>query len=159
MNLVHHLSEVDSLKLGTSQVDAVYLGNDLVWSALPEVAISNQTIQDYSDVPVDAVATYTLNSDGTNGFLGEWLVKGQANDCEVRATQVSDVSTGIGTSISGTLNTWLNLGTSRSWSATATNDFGNTSRVWTLDLEIRRVVDGVVLDTARIILDAAATIP
>lgn len=159
MPLVHYLTEVADLKLGNTQVGALYLGINLVWSAEPEVSIANRTITATTDVPADAVASYTLNSNGLNGFVGEWLTKGQANECEVRATQVSDVSSGVGTSVSGTLNTWMNLGTTRTWSATATNDFSNSSRTWTIDLEIRRTSDNLVLDTARIILDASAALP
>lgn len=153
MPLIHNVTEVDDLKLGTAQVDALYHGNNFVWSAEPEVAISNQTILNQQDNPTTAVATYTLNSDGTNGFPSEWLTKGFADDCEVQATQFS-ISLATGGSTSGTLNTWLNLGTTRSWSLTQVAGAGTRASEWVIDVSIRRVSDLLVLDTARITLQA-----
>lgn len=127
--------------------------------AAPVVAISNQTLADAQDQPADAVATYELNSSGSNGFPGEWLTGGgTTSDYEVFATTFSDTITGPGTSISGTVGAWLNLGTTRAWSAFATAN-GNSQRVWVIDLTIRRVSDLVTMDTARITLDASTANP
>lgn len=122
------------------------------------VSIADRTILVDATPPADAVATYSLNSDGTNGFGGEWLTGGTASNYEVQAVQFSDDTVGTGTSVSGTLNTYMNLGTTRSWSASATNNGANTSRTWVLDLTIRRVSDSVVMDTARITLQATTTL-
>lgn len=122
------------------------------------IAISDQTLADAQDQPADAVATYELNSSGSNGFPGEWRTGGASADYEVFASTFSDTTTGPGTSISGTVGAWMNLGTTRSWSAFATAN-GNSQRVWVIDLTIRRVSDAVVMDTARITLDASTANP
>lgn len=83
------------------------------------------------------------NGTGTNEFYaGEWLVSGGASDFEVRATLVS------GTLNSGTLDTWLNCGTSRSWNKFYAGVGGQTC-VLTIEL---RPVGGAVMDSATITL-------
>lgn len=121
------------------------------------IAISNQSIINSQDSPADAFANYSLNSDGTNGFVGEWRTGGASADYEVFATTFSDTSSGAGGIISGTIGAWENLGTTRSWSVSVTSN-SNSSRVWVIDLTIRRVSDLVVMDTARITLDAAVSL-
>lgn len=107
--------------------------------------------------PADSSITYALNNDKSiTGPGGVWLTGEAVGDYEVRATQVSDTGTGSGTSVSGTLNTWMNLGTSRAWSVFATAN-GNSSRRWVLTIEIRRVSDLVVVDTATIDIEASTS--
>lgn len=107
--------------------------------------------------PADSTNTYGLNADGTiTGPGGNWLTGGSSSDYEVRATQVSDTITGTGTSATGTLNTWMNLGTNREWTVAATGA-GNTGRRWVLTIEIRRASDLVVLDSATIDIEATTS--
>lgn len=123
------------------------------------VSIDNYTSTVDEIQPVDASNTYALNSDKTiSGPGGVWLTGESVGDFEVRATQVSDTITGAGTSATGTLNTWMNLGTSRSWTVAATAN-GTSARRWVLTIEIRRVSDLVVVDTATIDIEASTSNP
>lgn len=118
------------------------------------VAISNQDIHDTTIGPT-AEAQYTLALSGaassvTSGggsvpISGEWLTSGSSSDFEVRATIVS------GSVTSGTIGSWENLGTTRTW----TRDRGaiGISTV-VLTIEIRNATSMVVLDTAEITLTA-----
>lgn len=153
---VHHgASAVNTFKVGTAQVDKLYLGTTEVWASYvaATASISDLTVDDQADSPTDAYAAYSLNSDGTG-----WLTGGDANDCEVLATQVSDTTSGAGTSRSGFLDVWLALDSTRTWSVSATAN-ANTGRTWVIDLTIRRISDMVVLDTARITLSASTSLP
>lgn len=97
-----------------------------------------------------SLAQYQLNSDGsiyTNpaGSLvaaGTWTsFAATAGDYESRMTIVSGGVSG------GTIGTWENLGTTRTWSRNAASGFSDSVN---LTLEIRRASDGVVLDSKSI---------
>jgi hypothetical protein len=118
------------------------------------VAISDQDAQNFSRAGLGgaATATYELNSNGaayrTNGqgtlvsISGEWLTAGSASQFDAYATW-----SGTGGSIGGSATgTWLNLGSTRNWTLTVTNDF----RERTLTVQIRLASSGSVLDTASI---------
>lgn len=123
-----------------------------------QVEITNQSIIDDGDAGGGTgLARYWLYSDGTAGyetnwgtpqsglFSGEWRLSGASSDYEARATTVS----GTGT---GTTGSWLLLSTSRSWTKIkATTGYAE----WVLTMEIRRVSDSTVLDTATITLGAS----
>lgn len=125
------------------------------------VAISNQS-PTASNVglggPRSATASYTLNSAGgavvnSTPVSGEWLASGAASGYDVRATLAS------GTSPSGSaVGSWLNLGTTRAWSLTASAGFAGASQVLlcTLTVEIRDASTLAVLDTATISISATA---
>ena len=85
-------------------------------------------------VTVDSATTYQYN----------WITSFPTTNYDVRATIVS------GTFTSGTAGSWLNLGTTRSWSRNAT--IGNIQTV-TADFEIRNATTLVVLATAQITLE------
>lgn len=89
---------------------------------------------------------------GTTDYPNEWqnpVGGATASDYEVRATEVSQ--TGVATR-TGTMNTWLNLGTDRTWTLTANNPSQGV-RTWVIDFEIRDVATSTVQATARITLD------
>lgn len=119
------------------------------------ISISDRTNGAYN---VDAVATaaYRLGSDGIvyggeNGgyyFIENWITpqSGMA-DYEALATVTS------GTLSSGTAGTWLNLGTTQTWTRTKGGASSGTSTV-TFTVQIRKVGTTTVLDTATITLGA-----
>lgn len=119
------------------------------------VAISNYNVDDSVTDPANAQANYRLNSngaiemyreqDGIYSSIGTWLVIGANSDYEARATVLS------GSLSSGTTGSWLALSTTREW-ARARTTVGTASCSFTL--EIRKVSDGQIVDTATITLDA-----
>lgn len=97
-------------------------------------------------------ATASISFVGDGNYIGDsgsdWGVpntSGLGNDYQIRAT----LSSGSAPS-SGTLNTWQNIGTSRTWSLTATN-FDATS---TLSISIRDVATLTVITTNTYVLSA-----
>lgn len=131
-------------------------------AASAQVAISAQYlygIGELSNFP--ATAQYSLlatgqargtTSDGTGGtdivdYPSEWLLSGVNSDYEVWCTVDSGTVTGSAT------GSWLLLSTTRSWTKTKpSSPIGLLSA--TITVQIRRVSDSVVLDTATITLDA-----
>lgn len=118
------------------------------------VSISNQSGDHTTVDPADATAGYRLLSTGSaevtlagvyTAITGEWLRAGAASSYEARATLQS------GTTPSGTLNSWLGLGTNRTWDLTTT-----VAGLITCDIliEIRLASSGVVQDSATITLTA-----
>lgn len=101
--------------------------------------------------PVDASATYTLTSGGSEqatGFASNtWLTAGSAADYEVRATVTS------GTLTSGTTGSWLSLGITRAWNVTRTNNAPGTDAA-TITVEIRLAATGTVLATVTVTMTA-----
>lgn len=111
------------------------------------VSISDRSVQRIVVDPVDATASYELESDGDIAVnladSGDWITPkaaaGAAYEC--RATVVS------GTFTSGTFGSWLPLSSTRSWSLLRSTIGTSTA---SMTLEIRRASDGVVLDSATI---------
>lgn len=89
------------------------------------------------------IAYRTTLGGGAVAISGEWLVGGSASAFETRATINS------GTLTSGTTGSWLGLGTNRVW---VKEKVGAGSATVNLTIEIRRASDGVVLDSATIIM-------
>jgi len=113
------------------------------------VSITNQTVSNVAVDPATATATYTVNTDGHirvhgGGSLEEWLVAGTSSEFDVRATHNS------GSTPSGTYSSWLNLGTSRSWSLSQS---GIGSLTGTITIEIRESAGGTILDSASVTLN------
>ena len=74
-----------------------------------------------------------------------WLTNGNAADYEIRATTTEIVSqTGINSMI-GAVNTWLNLGTTRTWSSKVGPTNTNAELDWVLAFEVRRVSTGQIV--------------
>lgn len=91
--------------------------------------------------------SYAIDSIGPNS--GQWLSAGAASEVEVYAVASGAVS-------GAALNTWLNLGTTRSWWISRTL---NGTSFANLNLTFRRTSDGAELDTANIWLEVYRGIP
>ena len=123
-----------------------------VWPTGVQVNITDQSSDTAVISPSVALASYALNNTGSASLsgtpiAGQWLVSGAASDYDVRATVVSGAVNGS----SDPTGTWLNLGTSRTWQRRQTAlGFSSVS----LLVEIRRVSDLVVVDSANITLTA-----
>lgn len=120
--------------------------------AASQVNIFDASAFDEQLSPATATAYYGLGSSGTGEYYSfgvvnwTWLLLGVNSDYQVRATLVS------GTAPSGSATgSWLTLNTSRNWSLTKS---GVGTRTCTLTIEIRRVVDSVVIDTATVDITA-----
>lgn len=124
------------------------------------VAISNQSVLNFLYLGLGggtATGYYQLLSTGVarktngttnNGVLtdisGEWLVSGSASLFDVYATFSNPYGTG-GTQL-GSTGSWLNLGTTRDWGLTSTDEYAHRL----LDVQIRLASTGSVLDSATI---------
>lgn len=101
--------------------------------------------------PTDSLSTFTLSNAGTysgsGGVSGTWLTAGSASQCECRLTPTS------GTFDGGTINTWENLGTSRTWQELNTTN-GTSSESASGTLEIRDATSGTVLATTTLTITA-----
>ena len=97
-----------------------------------------------SAVRLNALGFVRKGVNGAYTTLETWLLSGAASDYDVRATEVT------GTVTSGTIGTWENLGTQRTWTLEdATQDFEGV--LCSLLLEIRQAVTPfTVLDSGTI---------
>lgn len=112
---------------------------------------------DFTSVnPGSATATFRLYNDGrqskatTGGesFFQDWLTPGtNAALYEVKATEIS------GTVSTGTVGSYIDLGTTRSWSRSA----GSTDQIVTLKFDLRRVGSSVILITSTFSIEADGT--
>lgn len=128
-------------------------GTQLSFSELHGKSFDTISIADYNN-PGEydsgpATVGYSLRSDGTissenqggDAVIGSWLTPGvNMANYEAYATLLSGSSP-------GTMDTWLNLGTTRTWSLSRLSMATGTS---TFALYIRRASDGSVLDSATI---------
>jgi hypothetical protein len=126
------------------------------------INITNQSAQNLSKSGIGgtATATYRLSNNGAayrtniSGTLvsisGEWLVSGTASDFDVYVTWSAqgggDGYIGGGSIGGDTPATWLNLGTLREFTLSATNNYVNRG----LTVQIRYSPTGTVVDTATI---------
>jgi hypothetical protein len=124
----------------------------LIASGGLQVALEAHTVSRIVVDPADAYAGLRLNSSGiieerkaSYTAFETWLLSGAASDYEVRAT----LNTGSLTS--GTTGTWLSCGTSREWLCSSTV-IGISQA--TLTIEIRRVSDSLILESAAVSLYA-----
>lgn len=134
--------------------------SDFYGKSSANVLISDVSAQNLSLAGIGgtATATYRLRNDGvaltsdSTGTLqaisGEWLVSGTSSDFEAYASW-----TGSGGTVGGTTDSWINLGTTRDWTLTVTDD--DITRV--LDLQIRLAATATVLDTANITFTVTTT--
>ena len=142
---------------GSSWVPAVnaYTWDGSAWKKFfPSVKITDRTAVNNSKSGVGgtAAATYRLRNDGVAlrqqgtslvTISGEWLVgSGTTSDYEVQATVLS----GSGGSFSGPGAGWNNLSTTRDWTLTVTNNFGDREVL----IEIRIAATSLVIATATI---------
>lgn len=132
---------------------------DFLGASNQSVALADETIAASVISPNNAVAGYALNSNGSvqqtinnsTSNIGTWLLGGAASGFEVRATAVS------GTVTSGTLNTWLSMSSTNSWTRVNSTD-GISTAMTVLTVEIRVASTGQVLDSATITLEASVDI-
>jgi len=124
------------------------------------VSISDTVVSTGNQYPNSATAGYRLNANGNieqtiNGIswstIGVWLNIGAAGDYQVRLTPT------FGTFDTGTTDSWLTLSSTRSWTKSVM--VGGGSGIAEGTLEIRRVSDSVVLDTATLRLIALSFNP
>ena len=121
--------------VGYVDLDATYISQDL-------------------DVGPTATASIRFESDGRIRnhnlvSLGEWFIPPLATDgtgYEIRATPNPD------TPDSGTMNTWLALTSTRTWTESRTGSVGADTKVF--DIEIRSAGSGAVLASTTVTLKA-----
>jgi hypothetical protein len=151
------------------QITEIYVNDAGTWRLVfsgATVAIANATWTDQAATPANAGVDFSLESDGditvaetddTGGVAvdqGDWLSpKTGMSGFDVRCTVSSGALTS-GATCDGV--TWLNLGTTRTWSRNRVSDTPGTNSAVIL-LEIRRTSTGVTVDSATITLEAAVT--
>ena len=117
------------------------------------VTINDYAYSDFQVDPGNASASFSLSSggvaSGTGGVSYNWLISGAASAYEVMADNVT------GSFSSGTINTWLPLSSTRTWTRTRTLP-GYSSAI--ARFRIRRASDGIVLATATIQVEAEVEI-
>jgi hypothetical protein len=116
------------------------------------VSITDKTV--FAASRGTASVSYSISNDGTvrnqnNATLEAWLhgMGGSVGDYEVRATVVS------GSLTAGTTGSWLNCGTTRTWTLT-NSAVDNSTITAVLTIEIRLASSGVVQDSAAVTLSA-----
>ena len=107
-------------------------------------------------------ASFQLNTNGnaetsTNGgsysTVYQWLLGGSSSDFDCRATITTETGAG---SKSGTFGSWLNLGSTQTWSVSAGS---GQAKFLVFTLEISPAGDnGNILDSASITIDADNTV-
>lgn len=138
---------VDEVWVGTSAGNKQVLegwigtaaGNKQIFSAAL-VFLQDGSYSDTGAAGIGVNNTGVVQATGISDYT--WLLIGAVADYQVRATKTS------GTSPSGTLATWLGLGTSRAWTLSGTGVTCN------LTVEIRDVATSTVQATASITLTA-----
>ena len=118
------------------------------------ITLTDQNIARFSRNGANVTASYTIANDGTvrnhnNTIVETW----NSNPGSVGAYEVRATLSGGGTPAGGTLNTWLNCGTSRGWFNTAS---AGQSYESTLFIEIRDASSLTVLDSAMVSIYAAS---
>jgi hypothetical protein len=138
---------VDEVWVGTSAGNKQVLegwigttaGNKQIFSAAL-VFLQDGSYSDTGAAGIGLTNTGLVQATGISDYT--WLLIGAVGDYQVRTTKTS------GTSPSGTLATWLGLGTSRAWTLSGTGVTCN------LTVEIRDVATSTVQATAYITLTA-----
>lgn len=143
------------------QVQKVMVGSGGAWKTawvyLTVDVTSPISDSDTQISPTDASASLVVNSSGalttspTASGNQTWLDAGSASQVDVRLTQTG--LTGGGAMGGAALATWLNCGTTRTWTLTNTTNAFNSS-TFTGTLEFRDATTLAVLDTATVTLEA-----
>lgn len=159
------LTEIPINDAGTWRaVQEVYINDSGTWRLVFSsdlITVSDLTSSSVVDNPSDATATYQLESDGdingnvTNNTIfdiGDWITpKTNMANYEVRATALS------GTVSTGTIGTYQALNVSRTWTVFE-GTLASTKTAQIL-IEIRRISDATVMDSATITLTAQVVAP
>lgn len=157
-------ASVDDYKLGSSQVDKVYLGTTLVWEKVAALSVAMPDVTDYNEASSGTVLVgVTLSSSGTFTTVGglgvgpnsgSWLTGGSAADVEVYATYTGG---GIG-------GTWTTTGWS-TWLPMSSGFYARLSRTTdgtssgTVSLTFRNKNTLATLDTATLSLRVYRGVP
>jgi hypothetical protein len=127
-------------------------GSEIVESYVATVTAGTTRSNEYNSFP--STVTLAVNTDGDivgtgsfSSFTKEWLTGTPRSVYQVRFTKMSDTTSGTGSSeILGTFDSWLDLNAEISMTATADNGV-NLTRTITVKVEVRRLVDSVVVST------------
>ncbi len=160
-------SERKNIYLGSTQIQKVYLGATQVYSST--VVGVNGTVSGFTgEGGGSASASITLNTNGSvtqsagadvvEASVVGWLIpnsSGVGSGYWVRATS----ATAAGPRRTGTLNTWQQLSTARTWSVVAPTNGSATG--WTLTFEFSTTSDGsnIVSDLSIVTLAASVGVP
>lgn len=124
----------------------------------PAVNLIDANLASLTTSPYPASFTYSVNNTGNvvaAAFTGsqnyDWLNTGTASDYEVRWVP----ALGSQNPETGAVNTWLSLGTSRSWGATLSAEFGQEFYYGTV--EIREIGTTAILASADITVSLIVT--
>ena len=137
---------------GTIKLSDFY-GAEIVESYVSPLTAGNaRNIEYYS---AESVVSLEVNTSGDvvgNGnlldFTKDWLNGTPRSTYQVRFTKVGDTTNGAGyTNIIGTFDTWLSLNAIIEVTAIANNGV-NCKRTVGIKVEVRRLVDGVVVSTS-----------
>lgn len=126
---------------------------------IQRVASLPDSIYVYDTQFTTATASFTISSTGGYSSVGTpfnpsgtWLISGNASDYEVRYALTS------GSVSSGTLNTWMSLGTSRTWVTTANRGAAPNARQTAIGtLEIRHATLLNLVAVTTLTIDAYST--
>lgn len=158
--------EMDNLSIGVGgawkQVERVSIGVSGAWKTAwiyLSVVVTSIDAFRLTISPTDASATISILNDGSlsatnsDGSLstGTWLAGGTPAQVDVYLSGTGDALA------SGTLNTWLNCGTTRSWTLTNTNNGGST-KLFSGTMQWRNATTLEVLDTAPITIEASVEV-
>lgn len=146
--------------MGCSRDERVVTGPMLAMSVGGQrLALSALSWSSTGTDPGSASATYSLQNDGdietTNNLgttdQGDWIANPKANfsGYEVRATETS------GTVSTGTVDSWLGLGTTRTWTA---DQSGLGEKTCAILIEIRGATSLATLASASIVLTATVSL-
>lgn len=137
---------------GTNRVIREIWVGDAGTNRLVFAAVNLQGLDPFASAPVPgpATAAYDLTSGGleqaTGSASGTWLVAGVGADYDCMMTVNS------GSLTSGTVGSWLNLGTTRSWTLTRNGAIGTTTCNCTI--QIRSASSLAVLASANVMFTA-----
>jgi hypothetical protein len=150
--------------LGTTEIQKVYLGTTQVYSSAV-VGVNGSVIGFTGEDGGGSSASITLNTDGsvTQAAGAEtsvadvvgWLIptsSGAGSGYWVRATSI----TPSGSRRTGTLNTWQQLSTPRTWSVVAPNNGSVTG--WELTFEFSTTSDGSNIVSIESVVFLAASV-
>lgn len=144
-NVKAHINVAGTWKLATVWKNVAGTWKRITGVSLPASMYASSTA---------ATASISLNSSGawseTIGGSGTWLNGGVNSDYEARVSNV------VGTTLTGTVNTWLALSSTRTWSLTST---ASVAKYTTFTLEIRMAAaPNTVLATSSCTIDAQSTL-
>lgn len=153
--IIHNLSDPSNYKVGTSQVDKIFLGTDALW---PQVYLQGSFIGDFPPsgtalAGIDIKTTGSVEEVDSSGVIGyyTWKLAGATSDYQVRATKTSGSLSDFNAPGTELLNTWYTVSSDVNFRINRPTT-GDNTLVFTL--EVRRVSDSVVIATTSVSLEA-----